>query len=154
MQKEYELPELQGLPKADEFVILQSEWHADCTNVMIQYCITTLEHYGYTQVRVVKVPGALELPLIAKLEAKRLAGKTAAIIAIGAIIRGETEHFRLVADEVTRGLGKVAYDFEIPVIQEVLAVENKKQLEARSGDNQFNKGIEAALAAVKMLKLV
>ena len=79
-----------------------------------------------------------------------------AIICFGGIVRGDTYHFEMVANAVNEGMNRVAYEFEIPVIQQVLAVENVAQLEERCGvnDPNKNKGIEAAQAAVPMFNLV
>lgn len=98
------------------------------------------------------VPGAFEIPLVAR----RLAcsGRFDGIICLGAVIRGETAHFDLVANEAARGVADVGRDTGIPVIFEVLAVENLTQAEDRAGGAHGNKGWEAAEAVLSMVALL
>ena len=101
--------------------------------------------------RVVRVPGAWEIPQAAK----RLAGQGGldAIIGLGALIRGETPHFDVLAAEVARGLGQVGLDSGIPTIFGVLTTNTAEQALARSGTGPGNKGREAVLAALEMASL-
>lgn len=103
---------------------------------------------GVKSTQVYRVPGALELPYAALKIAK--AKKQSAIIALGIIIRGETKHFDIVAEEAHRGLMKVSLENDIPVIFGILAVENKKQALDRVRSDRMNKGAEFAEAAVEM----
>lgn len=97
------------------------------------------------------VPGAFEIPLVARRMAR--SGRFDGIICLGAVIRGETAHFDLVANEAARGIADVARDTGIPVIFEVLAVENLAQAEDRAGGAHGNKGWEAAEAVLSMVSL-
>ena len=97
------------------------------------------------------VPGAYELPLAAQWMAKHSAPD--AILAFGVVIRGETEHFRLVADASCEGLMRVMLDLGVPVLNGVLAAYDAAQAEARCGGAQGNRGAEIALAAVAMARL-
>ena len=97
------------------------------------------------------VPGACELPLAARWMAAR--GRSDAILAFGVVIRGETEHFRLVADAACGGLMRVTLESGVPVLNGVLAVHDAAQAEARCGGAVGNRGAEIALAAVQMARL-
>lgn len=103
-------------------------------------------------ITVVRVPGAFELPLTAK----RLAtsGKFDAIVVLGAIIRGATPHFDIVASESAKGLSKVALDHDIPVINGILTTENIEQTIERAGTKAGNKGFEAAMTAIEMASVL
>lgn len=97
------------------------------------------------------VPGSFELPLAARWAIA--ARRPAAVIACGVLIRGETEHFRLVAEACAHGLMRVALDTSVPVLDAVLAVETAEQADARSGGAAGNRGAEVALAAIAMARL-
>jgi 6,7-dimethyl-8-ribityllumazine synthase len=98
------------------------------------------------------VPGAFEIPLVARRFAT--SGRFEGVICLGAVIRGETAHFDLVANEAARGIAEVARDTGIPVIFEVLAVENLAQAEDRAGGAHGNKGWEAAESVLSMVSLL
>jgi 6,7-dimethyl-8-ribityllumazine synthase len=98
-----------------------------------------------------EVPGSFELPLAARWCAE--AARFDAVLAFGAVIRGDTEHFRLVADAASNGLLRVALDSGVPVLNGVLAVHDAAQAEARSGGALGNRGAEVALAAIAMARL-
>jgi 6,7-dimethyl-8-ribityllumazine synthase len=97
------------------------------------------------------VPGSLELPLACHWAAQ--SGRFDAVIALGVVLRGETEHFRLVADVSAHGLARVALDSGVPVLNAVLAAHDPRQVEDRTGGRMGNKGAEAALAALEMARL-
>ncbi len=98
------------------------------------------------------VPGAFEIPLAAARFAR--SGEHDAVICLGAVIRGETAHFDLVANEAARGIARVALETGVPVIFEVLATENLAQARSRAGGAHGNKGWEAAEAALEMAWLL
>ena len=100
-------------------------------------------------ITIVRVPGAFEIPVAAARLART--GKVQAVIALGAVIRGETAHFELVAGECARGLARVAIENEVPVIFGVLTTENVQQAMDRSGTDKRNKGSESAAAALDMI---
>lgn len=113
-------------------------------------CIT--RHGGEASQRtVVRVPGSWELPLVAR----RLAGtkKFDAVIALGALIRGETPHFDVLAAEAARGLAQASMDTGVPVVFGVLTCDTLDQAMERAGAKAGNKGWEAALAAIEMVNL-
>ena len=100
---------------------------------------------------VVWVPGSFELPLACRWAAR--SGRYDAVLAFGVLIRGETEHFRLVAEAVTQGLQRVACETGVPVLHGVLAVHDAAQAAARTGGVHGNRGAEVALAAIQMAAL-
>ena len=97
------------------------------------------------------VPGSFELPLACRWAAE--SRRFDAVLAFGVLIRGETEHFRLVAEAATQGLVRVALDSSVPVLNGVLAVHDADQAAARTGGPLGNRGAEVALAAVQMAGL-
>ena len=101
--------------------------------------------------KILKVPGAFEIPQAAKKLCST--GSIDAVVCLGAVIRGETSHFDYICAEVSRGIGQVGLEFNIPVLFGVLTTENLEQAIARSGSGSSNKGRETALAAVEMATL-
>jgi 6,7-dimethyl-8-ribityllumazine synthase len=97
------------------------------------------------------VPGSFELPLACRWAAE--SGRFDAVLAFGVLIRGETEHFRLVADAAAHGLMRVGLDTGVPVLNGVLATHDDAQAAARTGGTLGNRGAEVALAAVQMATL-
>ena len=98
------------------------------------------------------VPGAFELPLIAKKMAE--SGKYDAVICLGAVIRGATSHYDLVCNEVAKGIAHVSLDSGVPVLFGVVTTENIEQAIERAGSKAGNKGYDAALSALEMVNLV
>tara|TARA_Y100000588_G_scaffold393397_1_gene509206 strand:- start:2202 stop:2660 length:459 start_codon:yes stop_codon:yes gene_type:complete len=94
------------------------------------------------------VPGAFEIPLIVKRLS--LHHEFDAIIALGCVVRGETSHYDLICNEVTRAIVNISLEFNIPILHGILTTENLEQAKERSGDGMNNKGYECALSAVQM----
>jgi 6,7-dimethyl-8-ribityllumazine synthase len=107
---------------------------------------------GEGDIDVAWTPGCLEIPLIAKKLAR--SGKYDAIICLGAVIRGGTPHFEYVASEVSRGIGRVTLDAELPVIQGIITADTLEQAIQRAGAKEGNKGSMAAVEAIEMANLV
>ncbi|WP_295862833.1 6,7-dimethyl-8-ribityllumazine synthase [Xanthomonas sacchari] len=141
-------------PESARFAIIASRWNARITDVLVAGARQSLAGNGIADdaVDVIRVPGAWELPLVAARLAA--AGKHAAIIALGCVIRGDTRHYEHVADGCAQGLLRVSLDFRIPVLNGVLAVEQVEDAEARAGGSHGNKGEEAALSALEMVNLL
>lgn len=141
-------------PESARFAIIASRWNARITDVLVAGARQSLSGNGIADdaVDVIRVPGAWELPLVAARLAA--AGKHAAIIALGCVIRGDTRHYEHVADGCAEGLLRVSLDFRIPVLNGVLAVEQVEDAEARAGGSHGNKGEEAALSALEMVNLL
>lgn len=121
---------------------------------LLSGAIDGLKRHGVLEdnIEVAWVPGAFEIPLIAKKMAKT--GKYDAVICLGAVIRGSTPHFDYVSSEVTKGVAHVSIETEIPVIFGVLTTDSIEQAIERSGTKAGNKGFEAAMTAVEMVNLI
>jgi 6,7-dimethyl-8-ribityllumazine synthase len=104
------------------------------------------------QIDVFKVPGAFEIPLIAKQVA--FSGRYDAVICLGAVIRGATPHFDYVANEVSKGIATVSLDSNIPIAFGVLTTDTLEQAIERAGSKAGNKGWDAAMAAIEMVNLI
>jgi 6,7-dimethyl-8-ribityllumazine synthase len=130
--------------------IVQARFNADITDPMASACTQTLIELGVSprHIQHLTVPGALELPLA--LAALAEADQFDALIAIGCVIRGETYHFELVANESGAGITRVGLDHGIPIANAVLTVENTEQARQRSEE----KGRDAARVAVEMANLL
>lgn len=117
-----------------------------------KHCIATLEKRGVNKnnITIVRVPGSFEIPLLVKKIAKQKIYD--AIITFGAIHKGKTYHFELVANECARACMDLSLEFEVPVIFEVLAVYNIQDAYDRSTQVKDNRGVEAAEAAWKMIE--
>jgi len=128
--------------------IVQARFNEDITNALAEACIAELKDLGVQNIDHVFVPGALEVPLALQAMAER--SEYDALIALGCIIRGETYHFELVANESGAGVTRVGLDYHIPIANAVLTTENLEQAVAR----QHEKGRDAARVAVEMASLL
>lgn len=130
--------------------IVQARFNESITNTLAQACLQELAAMGVQpeNIRHVKVPGALEVPVA--LQAMAESEDYDALIALGCIIRGETYHFELVANESGAGVTRVALDFQIPIANAIITTENEEQAIAR----QTEKGRDAAIVAVEMANLL
>jgi 6,7-dimethyl-8-ribityllumazine synthase len=130
--------------------IVQARFNADITGKLAEACLAELAALGVPAdaIRHVTVPGALEVPVA--LQALADTEQFDALIALGCIIRGETYHFELVANESGAGVSRVALDANLPVANAILTVENEAQAWARAED----KGRDAARVAVEMANLL
>jgi len=104
------------------------------------------------EIEIAWVPGAFEIPLVAKKMAK--SGKYDAVICLGAVIRGATSHYEFVSGEVTKGIASVTLETGVPVIFGVLTTENIEQAIERAGTKAGNKGYDAAVTAIEMANLL
>jgi 6,7-dimethyl-8-ribityllumazine synthase len=134
--------------------IVVSRFHESVTAKLLEGALAGLRARGVDEdaIDVGWVPGAFEVPLVAKRFAT--SGVYDAVICLGAVVRGETAHFDLVAGEAARGTAEVARETGVPVIFEVLATETLAQAEARAGGGHGNKGWDAAEAALEMADLL
>ncbi|MEY4750794.1 MAG: hypothetical protein RJA44_1181 [Pseudomonadota bacterium] len=130
--------------------LVQARFNAHITDRMAQVCVAELERLGVTarHIKHVSVPGALEVPVA--LNALADLDEYDALIAVGCIIRGETYHFELVANESGAGVTRVALDHHVPIANAILTVENEAQALARVED----KARDAAQVAVEMANLL
>ncbi len=136
------------------FAVVSSKVNSFVTKPMTEGAIDTLIRHGASEksIDVIKVPGSFEAPLAAKKAA--LSGKYDAVVAVGAIIRGQTSHFDFLASQVTKDLASVALETGIPVCCGIITTENTEQAIERAGVKSGNRGSEAALSAVEMVNLV
>jgi 6,7-dimethyl-8-ribityllumazine synthase len=134
--------------------IVVSLFNSDITEPLLKGAVSRLLELNIANenITIVRVPGAVEIPLTAKLLA--LTKKYQAIICLGAVIKGETNHYDYVCQQVSQGCQQVMLDYAIPIIFGVLTTTTTEQAIARSGDNKDNKGRESAEAAVTMIDVV
>ncbi len=130
--------------------IVQARFNADVGHGLLSSCLAELKHLGVADEDVlhVTVPGALELPLA--LQKMCETEQFDALIALGAVIRGETYHFELVSNESGAGITRVGLDYGMPIANAVLTTENDEQAEARMAE----KGADSARVAVEMANLL
>jgi len=134
--------------------VVAARFNEIVTGKLVEGAIAGLAKHGVPgeNVDVAWVPGAFEIPLVASRMAR--SGRYDAVICLGAVIRGETAHFELVANEAARGIAQVGVETGVPVIFEVLATDDLGQAESRAGGAHGNKGWEAAEAALEMAWLL
>ncbi|TAG32974.1 MAG: 6,7-dimethyl-8-ribityllumazine synthase [Polaromonas sp.] len=130
--------------------IVQARFNESITNALADACLQELSALGVAAANIthVKVPGALEVPVA--LQAMAESNKYDALIALGCIIRGETYHFELVANESGAAVTRLALDYQLPIANAILTTENLAQAQAR----QTDKGHDAARVAVEMANLL
>ena len=140
-------------PEGARFAIIASRWNPRITDALVAAARQAFVGNGVDEAAldVVRVPGAWELPVAARQLA--VAGRHAAIVALGCVVRGDTRHYEQVADGTSEGLMRVALDTGVPVANGVLAVERFEDASARAGGSHGNKGEEAALVAIEMADL-
>lgn len=150
------MAELSGAPTGTgrRIAVVASRFNESITRALVEGALDALVRHGtsFDDIDVVWVPGAWELPLAVRraMESERYD----AIVALGAVIRGETPHFDYVAGEASRGLADAARDSEIPVGFGLLTCDDMDQARERSGGSHGNKGWDAALAALEMADLM
>jgi 6,7-dimethyl-8-ribityllumazine synthase len=132
------------------FAILVARFNSAITEKLLAGAREALTKAGAKSQEVFYVPGAFELPFAAKKLAER--GDFDAIVALGAVIRGDTPHFDYVAGEAARGLQQAALETGVPIAFGVLTTDNQEQAEARAGGAAGNKGFDAAMTAVEMAR--
>jgi 6,7-dimethyl-8-ribityllumazine synthase len=128
--------------------IVQARFNEGVTHALAQACLSELQAAGVEQITHVQVPGALEVATA--LQALAEQGRFDALIALGCIIRGETYHFELVANESGAAVTRVALDYRLPIANAILTTEDLPQAQAR----QDEKGRDAARVAVEMARLL
>lgn len=135
------------------FGIVTSEWNAEVTDSLLKGAYDTLIELGASKEHIIskRVPGSFELSVGSLWLAE--SGHVDAVIAIGSVIQGETRHFEFVCQAVAQGVKDVSVKTGVPVIFCVLTDDNRQQALDRSGGLHGNKGVEAAVAAVKMAEL-
>ncbi len=132
------------------FAIVVARFNGFIVESLLAGAMDTFKRSGVAEadITVVKVPGAFELPVVAQSLAQT--GQYNAIVALGAVIRGATPHFDIVASESAKGLSAIALDHGVPVINGVLTTDSIEQSIERAGTKAGNKGAEAAASAIEM----
>ena len=137
-----------------KFGIIAARFNDFITGRLVEGALDGLQRHGAGEddIEIVKVPGAYEIPLAAKMLAQ--SKKYNAIICLGAVIRGATPHFEYVSAEVSKGIASVSLDSNVPVIFGVLTTDTIEQAIERAGTKSGNKGWDAALSAIEMANLM
>ncbi len=130
--------------------IVVSAYNAEYVDGMLDAALATLAEAGVGEVEIVRVPGAFEIPVVAAKLARRKRQHPAAVICLGVILRGQTTHAEHIGQNVSRLLGDLAVETGVPIIHEVLLLENKAQAKARCLSVKTNRGAEAAHTALVM----
>lgn len=147
---------IEGNLKADgkKFAIVVARFNSFISEKLLEGAVDTLIRSGAldTDIDVARVPGAFEIPLIAKKMAA--SQKYDAVICLGVVIRGATPHFDVVVNEVSKGSAQVGLETGVPVLFGVLTTETIEQAIERSGTKAGNKGAEVAVAAIEMANLI
>jgi 6,7-dimethyl-8-ribityllumazine synthase len=136
------------------FALVASRFNDAIVESLVRGAVDTLLRHGASekQIELIRVPGAFDLPLIARRAAA--SRRFDAVIALGAVIRGATPHFDLVAGQCAAGLARASEDTGVPVAFGVLTTDTIEQAVERSGTKAGNKGVDAALAALELANLL
>jgi len=150
------MPEYTGQPKGSQrrIAVIASRFNEPVTSKLVEGAMDALQRHGAApdDIDLVWVPGAWELPIVAR---RLLAtDRYDALVAVGAVIRGDTPHFDYVAGEASRGLGTASAEYDRPIGFGLLTCDNMEQAEARAGGTHGNKGWDAAMAALEMADLL
>ena len=142
------------LAEGKKFALIMSRFNDFITQKLVDGAVDALQRSGARDedIDIVKVPGAFEIPLLAKQMAARK--RYDAIICLGAVIRGATPHFDYVSAEVSKGIAMVSLEADIPVIFGIITTDTIEQAIERAGTKAGNKGWSAAMSAVEMANLM
>jgi 6,7-dimethyl-8-ribityllumazine synthase len=144
-----EIPSGEGM----KIGIVRSEWNHEITSALMDGAVRTLLRHGVRKedIWIEHVPGSFEIPLGAQLLAE--ARQADAIICLGCVIQGETRHFDFICQGVTQGITELNLKYGLPFIYGILTTDTLQQAKDRSGGKHGNKGDEAAVTALKMVRL-
>ncbi|MCC6140685.1 MAG: 6,7-dimethyl-8-ribityllumazine synthase [Nitrospira sp.] len=136
------------------FGLVVAKFNKFVTSKLLSSCLGALTAHGVNDadIEVVRVPGAFEIPLVAKTLAK--SGRFEAVICLGAVIRGDTPHFDYICNEASRGIGQASLETGVPIIFGVLTTETVAQAIERADPAKFNRGGEAAKSAIEMASVI
>ena len=142
------------LATGKKFALVVSRFNDFITNKLTEGAVDALLRSGANEkdIEIIKVPGAFEIPLIAKKIAEK--NRHNAVICLGAVIRGATPHFDYVSAEVSKGIAMVSLEYGVPVIFGVITTDTIEQAIERAGTKSGNKGWSAALSAIEMANLI
>jgi 6,7-dimethyl-8-ribityllumazine synthase len=147
---------------AARFAIVASRYNAEYVDSMLKAAIARLRKAGARDIEVVRVPGAYEVPVaaarLARLGSRAGSAKAGealgAVICLGVILRGETTHAAHIGEAVSRALMDIQVRYEVPMVHEVLLLENREQARERCLDPRHNRGVEAAQTAIEMARVM
>lgn len=137
--------------KGLKIAIVQARFNQNITDGLVQGAVNALKESGVAEknIKIIQAPGAFEIPLVCQRAA--ISKKFDGIVAIGAILKGETAHFEYIAGPSVNGIMQVMLDNNLPIALGVITTYNLEQAEARAKNNKSNKGYEAALALLETL---
>ncbi len=140
--------------KGLRFALLVSRFNHFITDRLLEGALDTLLRHNAREddIEIIKVPGSFEIPLAAKKAAA--SGRYDAVVALGALIRGDTPHFEYISGEVIKGIAAITLESEVPIALGVLTTDTIEQAIERAGMKAGNKGGEAALSAIEMVNLI
>ena len=133
------------------YAIVASRYNGRYVDAMVRAAQIELKRAGARRIQLIRVPGAYEIPIVAASLARSTQARPDAILCLGIIFRGETVHAALIGDAVSRGLMQIQISHGVPVIFEVLLLENELQAKARCLGRTRNRGAEAAQTAIEMV---
>jgi 6,7-dimethyl-8-ribityllumazine synthase len=136
------------------FVIIASRYNTHYVDAMLRAAKAELTRAGVKKIEIIRVPGAYEIPVVAARLARVQRSSLSAIICLGVILRGQTVHAEHIGSAVSEALMKIQLMNEIPVIHEVLLLENEDQARVRCLGTKFNRGMEAAQTALEMARVM
>ena len=142
------------IPGDARFAIVVSRFNAFITDKLLEGALDALQRHeaDMDALTIVRCPGSFEIPVVARRLAE--SGDYEAVICLGAVIRGATSHYDLVASEVTKGVAQVGLQTGIPVVFGVITTDTIEQAVERAGTKAGNKGADAAIAAIEMVNLL
>ena len=132
--------------------IIISEWNIEITKKLYDGAKKTLIDFGYNDIITEYVPGSFELPIASQIILEK--NSLDAVICLGCVVKGETKHFDFICNTTANGIKDVSLKYNIPVIFGVLTDNNIQQSIERSGGKYGNKGVEAAISAIKMISIL
>jgi 6,7-dimethyl-8-ribityllumazine synthase len=134
------------------FAIVASQYNAGYVDAMLRAATAELKKARAKSVQVIRVPGAYEIPVVAARLARE--GSVSAIVCLGVILRGETAHAAHIGEAVSQALMQIQLRYEVPVIHEVLLLDNEEQARVRCLGRKHNRGAEAAQTALAMAQVI
>ncbi|MFA5787786.1 MAG: 6,7-dimethyl-8-ribityllumazine synthase [Actinomycetota bacterium] len=149
----YDPPMVRHSAAGRRFGVVVGRYNAEVGSRLLEGCLAVLAEMGAAteDIEVVWVPGAFEIPLVARRLAR---GRADAVVCLGAVIRGETPHFDFVAEATARGIAEAGWETDKPVVFGVLTTDTREQAMRRAGGEVGHKGREAAATAVEMVGLL